>query len=178
MVAAVTTHADMASESSGEEPVARMAPLQCISTLAARDQRQGMMFVRARVNGRSVRALVDTGTTHNFVSQGAAHKLELGALSQPCRVKPVGSEEMESLGQAEATLEVGSWTGSCSMTVLPIDDYDVILGMDFFLQSKAVVMPHQKGILIRTGRRPYFIPVEGWRRTTAKGRCKKRPYQT
>ncbi|KAL0462743.1 UNVERIFIED_CONTAM: Transposon Ty3-I Gag-Pol polyprotein [Sesamum latifolium] len=40
-------------------------------------------------------------------------------------------------------LKVGSWTGKCNLMVVPLDDFDVILGMDFMLLASAMEVPNE-----------------------------------
>lgn len=51
-------------------------------------------------------------------------------------------------GVAEIILEVGSWKGTYSMMVIPLDDFDVILGIEFFVKDKVTLMPYLWGIMI------------------------------
>ena len=43
---------------------------------------------------------------------------------------------------------------------LPLDDFDLILGVKFFVQAKAIAMPHLGGLLIADEVSPSFILVE------------------
>ncbi|KAK4397636.1 RNA-directed DNA polymerase [Sesamum angolense] len=47
------------------------------------------------------------------------------------RVKPIQ-------GVVCVDLKVGSWIGKCNLMVVPLDDFDVILGMDFMLLAHAM----------------------------------------
>ena len=40
-------------------------------------QSKGLMYVEAKVNGMSAKAMIDTGATHNFVSEEEARRLKL-----------------------------------------------------------------------------------------------------
>ena len=44
---------------------------------------------------------------------------------------------------------------------LPLDDFDMILGIEFFVQAKAMAMPHLGGIMIVSEKSPSFVLVEG-----------------
>lgn len=37
---------------------------------------------------------------------------------------------------------VGSWNGKANFISMPLDDFDVILGIEFLVRYKSVVMPH------------------------------------
>ncbi|KAL0413714.1 UNVERIFIED_CONTAM: Transposon Ty3-I Gag-Pol polyprotein [Sesamum radiatum] len=49
------------------------------------------------------------------------------------RIKAVNSEAKLIQGMASVDLKVGLWTGKCNLMVVPLDDFDVILRMDFML---------------------------------------------
>jgi hypothetical protein len=38
-------------------------------------------------------------------------------------------------------LKVGEWTGKVNFLVVPLDDFDIILGNEFFVLAKAIPMP-------------------------------------
>ncbi|KAK4397971.1 RNA-directed DNA polymerase [Sesamum angolense] len=55
-----------------------------------------------------------------------------------CRIKAVNSEAKPIQGVACVELKVSAWTGKCSLMVVSLDDFDVILGMDFLLLANAM----------------------------------------
>ncbi|RVW27175.1 Retrovirus-related Pol polyprotein from transposon 17.6 [Vitis vinifera] len=71
-------------EEKEQEGDAKMGSLQLLNALKAKPmpkmpQSKGLMYVEALVNGKATKALVDTGATHNFVSEDEARRLELQA---------------------------------------------------------------------------------------------------
>lgn len=50
---------------------------------------------------------------------------------------------------ASTTINVGLWTGQCDLVTTILDNFDIILGLDFLSQAKAVPMPHLRGVLIQ-----------------------------
>ncbi|RVW33005.1 hypothetical protein CK203_107568 [Vitis vinifera] len=71
-------------EEKEQEGDAKMGSLQLLNALKAKPmpktpQSKGLMYVEALVNGKATKALVDTGATHNFVSEDKARRLELQA---------------------------------------------------------------------------------------------------
>ena len=44
---------------------------------------------------------------------------------------------------------------------LPLDDFDMIFGIGFFIKPKAMAMPHLSGIMIASEKNPSFVLVEG-----------------
>ena len=45
-----------------------------------------------------------------------------------------------------------------NLMVVPLDDFDVILGNDFFRTAKVALMPYLCGLLISDERAPCFVP--------------------
>ncbi|KAL0354295.1 UNVERIFIED_CONTAM: hypothetical protein Sangu_1010800 [Sesamum angustifolium] len=54
------------------------------------------------------------------------------------RIKVVNSKAKPLQAMAYVELKVGAWTGKCNLMVVPLDDFDVILGMDFMLLANAM----------------------------------------
>ncbi|RVW19712.1 Retrovirus-related Pol polyprotein from transposon 17.6 [Vitis vinifera] len=90
----------------------------------------------------ATKALVDTGATHNFVSEDEARRLELQASKEGGWLKAVNSAAKPSHGVARGvTMHIGSWEGRVDFTVAPMDDFKMVLGMDFLQKVKAVPLP-------------------------------------
>ena len=124
------------------------------------------------VNGHAIQAMLDTGATNNFVAQREADRLGLNLLESTSKIKAVNSGAMPVRGVAETTLNVGSWQGKCSLMVVPLDDFDLILGVEFFVKAKAMVMPYLRGILIGDEEYPCFVQACGGTQDLKQGRDK------
>ncbi|XP_020080336.1 uncharacterized protein LOC109704005 [Ananas comosus] len=100
-------------------------------------------YIDVTFNGRATRALVDTGATHNFVALVEAKRIGLPREKNASRIKAVNSEAQAVAGVTKGVaIAVGPWIGTANFTAAPIDDFQVILGMDFLASSNAVPMPH------------------------------------
>ena len=42
---------------------------------------------------------------------------------------------------------------------VPLDDFNLILGIDFFLKSKAALIPHLGRLMILEEKQPCFVPT-------------------
>ncbi|KAK4382007.1 hypothetical protein Sango_2915800 [Sesamum angolense] len=92
--------------------------------------------------------MLDLGATHNFVADREIQKLGLTLAQHSSRIKAVNSEAKPIQGVACVELKVSNWTGKCNLMVFPLDDFDVILGMDFLLLASAMVIPYLNGLFI------------------------------
>lgn len=69
-----------------------------------------LMHVDVVVNGRATKALVDTGATHNFVTEGEAKRLGLQVTMGDNWVKSVNATARPLKGMARGVeLSVGTW---------------------------------------------------------------------
>jgi hypothetical protein len=55
------------------------------------------------------------------------------------------------------SLKVGEWLGKVNFLVVPLDDFDIILGNEFFVLAKAIPMPFLGGMLIMDESQPCFV---------------------
>ena len=83
-------------EENENEGDAQVGSLQLLNALKAKPipktpQSKGLMYVEALVNGKATKARVDTGATHNFVSEVEAKRLELQASKEGGWLKAVNS---------------------------------------------------------------------------------------
>ncbi|XP_020082254.1 uncharacterized protein LOC109705882 [Ananas comosus] len=102
-----------------------------------------LLYIDVTLNGRATRVLVDTGATHNFVAEVEAKRIGLSLEKDASRIKAVNSEAQPVAGVAKGVaIAVGPWRGTTNFTAAPIDDFQVILDMDFLALSKAVPMPY------------------------------------
>ena len=91
-----------------------MGSLQLLNALKAKlmpktPQSKGLMYVETLVNGKATKALMDTGDTHNFVSEDDTKRLELQASKEGSWLKVVNSAAKPSHGVARrVTLHIGS----------------------------------------------------------------------
>ena len=54
-------------------------------------------------------------------------------------------------------MQVGDWKGTCSLLCVPLDDFDLIFGVDFILKAKVALIPHFGGLVVLEERQPCFV---------------------
>ncbi|XP_070029677.1 uncharacterized protein [Nicotiana sylvestris] len=68
------------------------------------------MYVDLTINNKPARAMVDTGATHNFVTETAAKRLELKLAPTNSRIKTVNAEIQNARGVANGVgVKLGTW---------------------------------------------------------------------
>lgn len=97
------------------------------------------MYVETLVNEKLTKALVDTGATHNIVLEDEAKRLELQASKKWGWLKVVNFVAKPLHGIAhEMAICISSWEGKVDFMVTPMDDFKVMLRMDFLRKVKAM----------------------------------------
>ncbi|WKA00341.1 hypothetical protein VitviT2T_018703 [Vitis vinifera] len=54
-------------------------------------------------------------------------------------------------------MQIGDWKGMCSLLCVPLDDFDLILGVDFLLRAKVALIPHLGGLMVLEEKQPCFV---------------------
>ncbi|XP_021837969.1 DNA damage-inducible protein 1-like [Spinacia oleracea] len=117
-----------------------------------REESTNMMYVDLVINGRNARAMVDTGASHNFVTEEEARRLGLVLKKGGGSMKSVNSKSKPILGVAEKVeAKLGDYEGKMNFTAVKMDDFNLVLGLEFLRSSKAVVMPHLNSLLVAGG---------------------------
>ena len=153
-------NAIMAEE--GEDNVAevpiRANPLQLLNVIRAEVTHRGLMYVELPTGGQKIVALVDSGSTHNFVSTKEAARLKYKLARDDSKLKDVNSQVQETHGMAKnMAIQMGDWKGIIDFLSFPLDDFDFILGNDFFQRAKVALLPHLNRLLIMDEKQPCFM---------------------
>ena len=74
-------------------------------------------------------------------------------------MKAVNSEALPIVGVSKRVpFKLGTWTGEMDLFVVRMDDFDVVLGMDFLLEHKVIPISMAKYLVI-TDHNPTVIPA-------------------
>ena len=162
------------------EKDAHVRSLQLLNTLKSKSmletpQNKGLIYMEARVNGKVTRALVNTGVTHNFVSEDETKRLELQKSKEGGWFKAVNSTTKPSHGIAHRmAIRIGSWEGMFNFTVAPMDDFKMVSGMDLLQKVKVMPLPFLYSMVILKEKKPCKVPmvIEGFPMTPCYRLCK------
>ncbi|KAK8635294.1 hypothetical protein V6N13_023170 [Hibiscus sabdariffa] len=121
---------------------------------------KGLLFVDVAINGKATRAMVDTGASHNFISPEEATRLGVKVTGGKGSIKAVNSAAKPIHGIAQKVkTDIGTWSGHLNFSIVPMDDYKLILGIEFLDQVKAIPMPFVNAISITEGNQACVVPM-------------------
>ncbi|KAK2998486.1 hypothetical protein RJ639_022876 [Escallonia herrerae] len=120
---------------------------------------KGLMYMDIKVNGKAIRAMVDTGATHNYISSTEVERLGLTLEKGYGRVKAINSIAQPVAGIARSVLiKISPYEGRTNFSVVIIDDFKLILGLEFLRDMKTTVMPCTNSLAM-LGSKPCVIPT-------------------
>ncbi|XP_022004850.1 uncharacterized protein LOC110902686 [Helianthus annuus] len=103
------------------------------TTKPEKKSEEGLQLINMVVNGRPVKALVDRGASHNFVSMDEAIRLGVQVTKQEAMIKTTNGPIQPILGMAyDVKVTIGKWKGKSDLSVMPMKDHNFVLGQDFF----------------------------------------------
>ena len=123
--------------------------------------KKGLMYVSVSINGQVVRALLDTRATHNFISEDEAKCLSLKVTKERGTMKAINSPAKPIAGTARGVRVIlGAWSGKLDFSIVPIDDFKMVLDMEFFDQVHAFPLPTTNSLSILDGSMAFMVPAE------------------
>ncbi|KAL3739200.1 hypothetical protein ACJRO7_020581 [Eucalyptus globulus] len=141
---------------------ARLGSLRLLSTIKTKKAKEpkGLMFADVKIGVTTMSALMDTGASNIFVSEEAMKKLNLRVEKGASWLKTVNSKEVPAIGVArDVELQLGSWRGKETLEVIPLDDYDIVIGIKFLDRIHAIVVPFAECICVLDKSSQCMIPV-------------------
>ena len=130
-------------------------------TEAPKEVPKGLQFVEVNLLGIRVRALVDTWATHNFVSIDEAKRLGINATKEMGIIKAVNSDTRPIYGLAkDVRVKIGEWEDTIDLSVVPMDDFKLVLGMEFLNKVRWFPMPFANSLCILDGGKTCMVSRE------------------
>ncbi|KAL0381911.1 UNVERIFIED_CONTAM: RNA-directed DNA polymerase [Sesamum latifolium] len=103
--------------------------------------------------------MIDTGATHNYLASAEVERLGLVLEKGVGRVKAINSAAQPIAGVAKSVLiKVGPFEGKTNLSVVVMDDFKLILGLEFLRDTRTAVLPHVDSLMMM-GTKPCVIPT-------------------
>ncbi|XP_060196262.1 uncharacterized protein LOC132625679 [Lycium barbarum] len=120
-----------------------------------------LMFADLRVNGKPIKAMIDTGATHKYLATTEVERLGLVVGKGKGRVKAINSPPQLVGGIAKGVrVKMGPYEGKFDLRVVIIDDFDLIVGLEFMRQTNIIPIPYADVLLMMgaNGAKPCIVP--------------------
>ncbi|KAF2281642.1 hypothetical protein GH714_044052 [Hevea brasiliensis] len=121
---------------------------------------EGATFCPDRGGRTKVRALLDTGASHNFLTVEEAKRLGIPYEKEMGWLKAVNSTPNLIHGVARDTkVRIGDWRGTLDFFIVSMDDSPCILGVEFVDRAKAIPMLFANSMCITEGGGTCVVPL-------------------
>lgn len=124
-----TTPSELAEAAAPASATALMVSLHALAGIRA----ETTMLLPMTVNGERLLALLDTGSTHNFLPASTMHRLALQSMGgEQLRVTVANGHRLRCHGIAQQVpILIGDESFAITCVGIDLGDYDFILGVDF-----------------------------------------------
>jgi hypothetical protein len=120
------------------------------ATLAQKEGNR-LIFLKGKISKRDILCLLDTGVSHNFMTQESTERMELHLeeLKAPIEVHFAdGAPHPTTLQTKGMPLQLGNWRGKVDLLVSTLGGIECILGMEFITQNNVLIEGHDKIVRI------------------------------
>lgn len=115
------------------------------------------MHIVIQINNVEVFAMLDTGATNSFIATRVKTKLGLTVTKSDGRLKTANTEAHPTEGATMTLLEFDSWRSRCKFSIVSLDDFDMVLGMEFLSEAKVSLVPHLFSTKVQDETTPCFV---------------------
>ena len=110
---------------------------------------EDLMYIQTSVNEQPINVMLDSGVTHIFVSNQLVKDLGLRLSSNRNFMKAINPKAQKIVSMSyDVLIMLDQWRGNQDVLVVNLDDYDIILSLDFLRKAKIVLMPYLNGVII------------------------------
>lgn len=79
--------------------------------------------------------------------------------SSSSTTKAVHSQAKPIIGSVDMKVKIGDWQGELNFTIVPVDDFKVVLGLKFFCKVHAFPIPAVKSLVVIDTSTIHVIPL-------------------
>ncbi|KAK4409344.1 hypothetical protein Sango_0007400 [Sesamum angolense] len=115
------------------------------------------MFVDVKIHGKPIRAMIDTGATHNYLASAEVERPGLVLEKGVGRVKMINSAAQPIAGVAKSVLiKVDAFKGKTNLSIVVMNDFKLILELEFLRTGEKTLsaMQFKKG---RKRNEPFYL---------------------
>lgn len=103
---------------------------------------------------------MDTDATHNYLASFEVKRLGLVLERGKGKVKAINSAAQPIAEIVQSVpIKVGPFEGWTNLSVVQMDDFKLILGLEYLRDTKTAVLQHSD-LLIMMGSKPFIIPTQ------------------
>eukprot|EP00250_Pteridium_aquilinum_P021955 c25270_g3_i2 orf=1629-2120(+) len=126
---------------------------QMMDVQPAIDERHQLLYVTVIVNGRPVRAMVDSGATHNFITPAKARECGLKVEVDNDSVMKAVNCPAQRVGKraCNVPISVGDVTHKTEFSVVKMDNFDIALGQTWLRTAKIMISSYSEQLLMVGG---------------------------
>ena len=105
------------------------------------------------IDGTPTRAFFDTGAECSIMSARTAERNKVKIVQTDIKIKTASDEIVEPIGQTEyLNVEIGNVSVKISFVVMEHENHPILLGMDWFNESRATIKPSDNHITFNSRR--------------------------
>lgn len=138
-------------EDSGKENACmRLNPLQLLNAIRSEELPYSrLLYVNINIRGEKLLALIDSSVTNNFIVERLVRDFGLAVEACNHQIKAVNlvAQVVHSMASG-VQIFIGNWNGKANFISMPLDDFDIILAIEFLVQCKDVVMPYLNELFV------------------------------
>ena len=130
-----------------------MRSLRILSSIKsqAKPKKKGLMYVEVSIKRCKLNVLIDAGASDVFISEEATTKLKLKLEKSKGWFKTVNSNKIPIAGIArDVNLSIGALKGKENIEIIPLFDYEIVIGMNFIDRIDASIVTHVDALYILT----------------------------
>ncbi|CAF3875356.1 unnamed protein product, partial [Rotaria sp. Silwood1] len=119
-----------------------------------------LIFINTHINGSRLRAMIDTGATHSFITQGAISTLYHSAIPPCDRIAQLGDGQttFKIVGEVQLFLQFNKVFTPLNVLVVKTMNTDFILGSDWCTKNAARIDYENNQVSIQSSCGRIFIP--------------------
>ncbi|XP_073035243.1 uncharacterized protein [Primulina eburnea] len=122
----------------------------------------GTMLLTGRIfiGGASTNALIDSGATHSFISETFVNSIKVKTIGLDVAysvVIPSGEEMAATSVVRDIDLELNGNLVYADLIVLPMPEFDIILGMDWLHKNRVLIDFQRRSVLVRPLGKKQFL---------------------